>query len=156
MSSENALDLLNGLVMGFDQLLGLRYLSAQEDELVAEIPVTAQLQQPYGLVHGGVYASIAESMASSGAALTAIPRDQSVVGLENSTSFIRAVRAGTLKAVAKPLTRGRRSQVWEVRIYGDDGRLAAIGRVRMLCLDKGAVIAGEPPRVRAPGRSNDA
>lgn len=69
--------------------------------------------QAYGIVHGGVYAGIIESLASVGAAIHALAEGKSVVGLENHTSFLRAVRSGTLHGVAKPLTRGRRSPVWE-------------------------------------------
>ncbi|HSR24744.1 MAG TPA: PaaI family thioesterase, partial [Candidatus Eisenbacteria bacterium] len=66
--------------------------------------------------------------------LVAMPRGQRVVGLENSTSFIRAVRSGRLHASARPLTRGRTSQVWEASIYDEREQLVAHGRVRLLCL----------------------
>jgi uncharacterized protein (TIGR00369 family) len=59
-----------------------------------------------------------------------------VVGLENNTSFIRAVSSGRLHAVARPVTRGRRTQVWEAWIRDEDERLVAQGRVRLLCLDQ--------------------
>src|SRR5438552_4033944 len=90
-----------------------------------------------------------ESLASIGAALYALPRSQSVVGLENNTSFIRAVRAGaTLRAVATPITRGRKTQVWDAKVEDGDGRVVATGRVRLLCLDKEEALAGE--QVRGP------
>ena len=65
-----------------------------------------------------------------------------MVGLENHTSFLRAVRSGKLRAVAKPLTRGRRSQVWEGSVYDEEGRLAATGRVRLLVLEPETDLAG--------------
>jgi uncharacterized protein (TIGR00369 family) len=71
-------------------------------------------------------------------------RGQTVVGLENHTSFLRAVRSGRLRAVALPLTRGRRTQVWEATVTDEEGRIAATGRVRLMCLDEGTVLAGEP------------
>jgi uncharacterized protein (TIGR00369 family) len=107
------------------------------------VPVGPQLTQPYGLVHGGVYSSIVETLASVGAALFAMQKGQTTVGLENTTSFLRAVRSGTLFGISRPLHRGRATQVWEVEIRGDDGKLAATGRVRMLCLEPGATVAGE-------------
>lgn len=128
---------------GFEVSIGLTFTRASGDEVACEVPVGPQLLQPYGLVHGGVYASIVETLASVGAALYAMPRGQSCVGLENTTSFLRAVRSGTLIGVSKPLQRGRTTQVWEVEVRGDDGTLAATGRVRMLCLDPGRQIAGE-------------
>jgi uncharacterized protein (TIGR00369 family) len=137
----------NSRLGGLNELIGLRFVKATKDELVATVEVTPSLHQPYGLVHGGLYCTIVETLCSAGAALTAMPRGQSTVGLENHTSFIRAVRDGTLTGTARPLTRGRRTQVWEVELRGDDGKLAATGRVRMLNLEAGAAVAGETVRV---------
>jgi uncharacterized protein (TIGR00369 family) len=134
---------------GFNTVLGLQFVSITYDEVVAEIPVTTSLQQPYGIVHGGVYCSIVETLASTGAALNAAPRGYHCVGLENSTSFLHAVRDGVLRAVATPLARGKRSQVWTVAITDGSGRAVATGRVRMLGIEQGAAIAGETVRVKA-------
>lgn len=140
---DNIVELINARRGGFNEGLGLRFVHIAYDEIRAEIPVGPHLHQPYGLVHGGVYASIVETLASTGAAVNARPLGYHTVGLENSTSFLRAVREGTLQARAVPLTRGRRTQVWEVTVTGDDGRVAATGRVRMICLEVGAEVAGE-------------
>ncbi len=78
-------------------------------------------------------------LASVGAALVAHSRGQRVVGLENNTSFIRAVRSGVLHAVARPVTRGRTTQVWEAHVRDADERLIAQGRVRLLCLSHDAL-----------------
>ena len=75
-------------------------------------------------------------MASIGAAMVAHPRGQHVVGLENTTTFIRAVRSGKLTGVARPVTRGRSSQVWEAWIRNDKAELVAQGHVRLLCVDE--------------------
>ena len=69
-------------------------------------------------------------------------RGQTVVGLENSTAFIRAARGGVLRVTARPLTRGRRTQVWDATVTDADGALLATGRVRLMCLDAGADLAG--------------
>jgi len=140
---ENIVELLNASLGGFNKLLGLRFVSAGYEEVVAEIPVRPELLQPYGLVHGGVYASMLETLASTGAALNAMPLGRHTVGLENSTTFLRAVRSGTLRARAVPLARGRRTQVWEVTVRDQTDRRVASGRVRLLCLDADATIAGE-------------
>ena len=77
----------------------------------------------------------------------ALPRNQTVVGLENNTSFVRAVRSGAkLHAVATPITRGRRTQVWESRVLDDQERIVAAGRVRLLCLEQEQELAGEQVR----------
>ncbi|MGO9838900.1 MAG: PaaI family thioesterase [Polyangiaceae bacterium] len=132
---------------GWNSAMGLNFVSASADEVVAECEVGPQHCQPHGIVHGGVYASMVETVASVGAALHAMPHGQSVVGLENHTSFLRAVRSGTLRATARPLTRGRRTQVWESTITDASGRVAATGRVRLLCLEADAVLAGESAKV---------
>lgn len=143
MAEVDHVTMLNAARGGFECALGLTFTRASADEVACEVPVGAHLHQPYGLVHGGVYASIIETLASVGAALYAMPNGQTTVGLENTTSFLRAVRSGKLLAVARPQHRGRQTQVWEVEVRGEDGKLAATGRVRMLCLAPGAKIAGE-------------
>ena len=140
---ENTVDVLNSMLGGFNTLIGLRFTSATYEKVCAEVPVTAKLHQPYGLVHGGVYSSMIETLASVGAAINAMPKGQSTVGLENTTSFLRAARSGTLYGEAIPLTRGKRTHVWEVTIRDDEKRLLATGRVRMICLEKGAAVAGK-------------
>lgn len=128
---------------GWMGAMSIRLVSATRDEVVAEVTLGPVHLQAYGIVHGGVHAGIIESIASIGAALNVMPRGHSVVGLENHTSFLRAVRSGTLRAVAKPLSRGRRSQVWEGSVHDDQGRLAATGRVRLLVLEPESQVAGE-------------
>jgi uncharacterized protein (TIGR00369 family) len=79
-----------------------------------------------------------------GAYLFARERGQHVVGLENSTSFIRAVHAGAkLHAVATPIQRGRQTQVWHGEVFDEQDRLVASGRVRLLCLSEDQRLAGE-------------
>jgi uncharacterized protein (TIGR00369 family) len=146
--SQDFAQMLNEHRGGWNEAMGLRFVRATADEVVAELEVGPIHQQPYGIVHGGVHAGVIETLASTGAALAAGARGQSVVGLENATSFIRAVRAGTLRATARPITRGRRTQVWETVIVDSEGHTIAIGRVRLLCLDPGATIAGEPAAVK--------
>ena len=145
---ENLLEFLNTNVMGFNKTMGLRFTSATIDEVTAVVPIAEHLHQPYGLVHGGVYASIAETLASCGAAISAGQRGQSVVGLENTTSFLRALREGNIRGVAKALVRGRKFHVWDVQLFGDNGKLAATGRVRLACLEAGTLVAGKAPQVR--------
>lgn len=139
---------LNAQRDGWNAAMGVRYVRATLDEVVAEWDIGPQHLQAYGIVHGGVYAGIIETIASIGAALNAMPRGQSIVGLENSTSFIRAVREGTLRARATPITRGRRSQVWEATVTDPEGKIVSTGRVRLLALDGGAPIAGETVTVK--------
>jgi uncharacterized protein (TIGR00369 family) len=141
--AEDVSALLNGSRDGWNEAMGVRFVRATEDEVVVEWDVGPQHLRGYGIVHGGVHAGVIETIASVGAALHAITEGRSVVGLENSTSFIRAVREGRLRATATPLTRGRRSQVWEGTVTDAEGRLVAKGRVRLLCLEPDVAVAGQ-------------
>jgi uncharacterized protein (TIGR00369 family) len=135
---------LNEMPEGWLQAMGVTITLATKDEVRAELTVGPEHLQGYGIVHGGVHCGLIESLASIGAALFALPKGQSVVGLENHTSFIRAVRTGTkLRAVSTPVTRGNRTQVWEARVIDEEDRTVATGRVRLLCLDSDQSLAGE-------------
>jgi 1,4-dihydroxy-2-naphthoyl-CoA hydrolase len=137
----------NAHLGGFERAIGLRFTAISADEFVAEVPVAPHLTQPYGIVHGGVYASIIETLASAGAALHAMREGKTSVGLENTTAFVRAVRGGTLIATARPIHRGRSSQVWGVEIHESE-KLVATGRVRTMTLERGAAVAGETVTVK--------
>lgn len=128
-------DMINSLP-GWVKEMGIVILTASPDEVTCEWQVTEKHHQGYGIVHGGVHCGVVETLASIGAALVAHPRGQRVVGLENSTSFLRAVRSGKLHAAARPVTRGRTSQVWEAWIRDEKDQLVAKGQVRLLCIDE--------------------
>jgi uncharacterized protein (TIGR00369 family) len=135
---------------GFDGAMGFRFVTTTRDEVVIEYTIDERHRQPYGIVHGGVHCAAVETACSTGAAMDAIPRGQAVVGVENHTSFIHAVRSGRVRVTAVPLTRGRRSQLWEATSRDEQGRIVASGRVRLLCLDAGADLAGEKVRPKVP------
>ena len=138
---------LNELPEGWLQAMGITITLATANEVRAEMTVGTEHLQGYGIVHGGVHCGLIETLASIGAALFALPRGQSVVGLENNTSFIRAVRSGAkLHAVSTPITRGRRTQVWEARVLDEQDQIVATGRVRLLCIEPDQAIAGEQVR----------
>jgi 1,4-dihydroxy-2-naphthoyl-CoA hydrolase len=119
----------------FDKLLGLRLEVASADLVRAVLPVTPDLHQPYGIVHGGVYTAMVETAASVGAHL-ALQGAGRVVGISNHTEFLRAVRRGELHAEATPMARGRSTQLWEVAVADERGRAVAHGRVRLMNLRK--------------------
>jgi uncharacterized protein (TIGR00369 family) len=144
-TSDEIVEFLNeSLVDGWAKTMGVRFVRATPDEVVAEIEIGPQHCQPYGIVHGGVYTGLVETLASVGAGLVALSRGQSVVGLDNHTTFLRAARSGRLRATATPLTRGSRTHVWEGAVRNDEGKLLAVGRVRLLCMETGSELAGKP------------
>ena len=114
---------------GFDGLYGLEIHGITEDEVTAQVPVRDDLKQPAGLVHGGVFASIAESMTSIGTWLAVRDDGMTAQGLSNQTSFLRPIVAGTIHAIARRRHRGRTTWVWEVEISDDEQRLCALVRM---------------------------
>ncbi|MFI6367668.1 PaaI family thioesterase [Nocardia sp. NPDC050630] len=126
---------------GFDALIGLEYLELGPDRVRAQWTVTPSLHQPAGIQHGGVYCAAVESVASTAAALWLGARGH-VVGVNNSTDFLRATREATLTAVATPIFRGRTQQLWEVDITDEQQRTVASGRVRLANISDTARLGG--------------
>jgi 1,4-dihydroxy-2-naphthoyl-CoA hydrolase len=113
----------------FDALYGLEILESSPEEVTAQVAVRDELKQPMGLVHGGVFASIAESIASLGTAWAVFEDGMMAQGLSNQTSFLRPILEGTIHARARRRHRGRTTWVWEVDITDDDDRLCALVRM---------------------------
>jgi 1,4-dihydroxy-2-naphthoyl-CoA hydrolase len=120
---------LNEHIVGFDRLYGLQLVEIADGEVRARVSLREELKQPMGLLHGGVFASIAESMASLATALGVLERGEAAMGLSNSTSFLRPVTEGSVHAHATRLHRGRTTWVWDVRFSDDAGHLCAVTRM---------------------------
>ena len=148
--SQETTQAMGRMLSGFDTTMGIRMVKLSRDEVVLEYDIDDRHRQPYGIVHGGMHCAVVEAACSAGAGMDAMQRGQAVVGVENHTSFIRAVRSGRVRVTATPLTRGRRSQVWEATSCNEAGQIVSTGRVRLLCLDPGTELAGEPVR-HTPG-----
>ncbi|WP_433472532.1 PaaI family thioesterase [Spirillospora sp. CA-142024] len=116
-----------------DETLGLLVTEASDREVVAELKVTDGLMQGYGIVHGGVYCAITETVCSVGAALT-VGLENQVVGVSNHTRFIRAVRGGRLVARARPVDCVDDHVTWQSTITDEKGRVVAEGTVNLLRL----------------------
>ena len=114
----------------FQELLGLEVTEATGDRVVCTCDIRPDMHQPYGILHGGVYCSMVETAASIAGA-TWLGNEGNVVGVVNTTNFIRASREGKLTATATPLQRGRTQQLWQVEIVNDSGQLCAHGQVRL-------------------------
>lgn len=114
---------------GFDALVGLTITELGDDLVRGEVPVRDDLKQPYGLVHGGVFAAIAESLASLATAVAVAAEGRQAMGQSNQTNFLRPIVAGTIHGTARARHRGRTSWVWDVEITDDEGRLCALTRM---------------------------
>jgi 1,4-dihydroxy-2-naphthoyl-CoA hydrolase len=120
---------INLLLQGFDRLYGLELLECSETEVRAEVSARAELKQPAGLIHGGVYAAMAESMASLATAIAVHAQGDTAMGLSNSTSFLRPITQGVVHGHATRLHRGRTTWVWDVRFSDDQDRTCAVTRM---------------------------
>ena len=119
------LDGLNGLV-------GIEFEEVGPDRCVLTLDIDERHHQPYGLVHGGIYCTLAETAASVGAAMYAMSQGmQGAVGVSNSTDFYRSTREGTIRAVATPIHRGRSQQVWQIEMTDANDRLVSRSQVRL-------------------------
>lgn len=128
---------------GFVSGIGLVFDGLDDGGVRAHLDCGPAHHQPYGIVHGGVYASIVETLASISAALDVAEDGKVVVGVSNSTDFLRAHRAGRIDAVAAPIHRGRLQQLWQVTITrASDDKVVARGQVRLQVLDPDQVRSG--------------
>ncbi|HEV7944174.1 MAG TPA: PaaI family thioesterase [Solirubrobacteraceae bacterium] len=120
---------INEAMIGFDRLYGLQVLECGAELARGRIEVRDELKQPAGLLHGGVLASIAESLASLATAIAVVTDGNAAMGLSNQTSFLRPVTEGTVTATATRLHKGRTTWVWDVRFEDELGRLCAVTRM---------------------------
>jgi uncharacterized protein (TIGR00369 family) len=125
---ENAFDATIGFVVDEAGELG---------RCTGTLPVTPKVCQPMGIIHGGVYAALAETLASMGTAQGVLPLGKVPLGMSNNTSFLRPVSEGSVHADAHAIHRGRTSWVWDIEMRDDEGRLCATSRVTIAVRDQG-------------------
>ena len=123
---------------GFDGLYGLEITDLSDEIVRGQVTVRTELKQPAGLVHGGVYASIAEALASWGTMVGVVEDGKVAMGLSNQTSFLRPITHGSVHAVAIRKHRGRTTWVWEVEMSDDEGRLCVLTRMTIAVREGGA------------------
>ena len=114
---------------GFDAFYGMELLEVGPERATAQLLIRDEHKQPFGLLHGGVYAAMAEGLASIATASVVLGQGNAASGMSNQTSFLRPVLDGTVHAVAECRHAGRTTWVWEVEFSDDLGRLCALSRV---------------------------
>jgi 1,4-dihydroxy-2-naphthoyl-CoA hydrolase len=129
MEARPPIKLPLALDQGFDGLYGLELIELSDEVARGRVIVRDELKHPTGLVHGGVYAAIAEALASFGTAVVVVGEGKLPMGLSNQTSFLRPITDGTIDAVARRRHRGRTTWVWEVEIFDDQEQLCVLSRV---------------------------
>lgn len=118
------------------ELIGVEHLEAGEDLVRARVPVTDRILQPYGLVHGGVYAVLAEIVTSKATHDAVTGEGKAAFGQSNDVTFLRPISEGHVNADARPRHRGRTSWVWQVELTDDEGRLCALAQVVVAVRDR--------------------
>ena len=113
--------------------LGIEYLEIGDDYLVGRVPVDHRTRQPFGLLHGGVSVVLAETLGSV-SAMYASPPDWRCVGLDINANHIRGVQSGWVTGTARPVHIGRTTQVWQIDMVNDEGKLSCVSRITMAML----------------------
>jgi 1,4-dihydroxy-2-naphthoyl-CoA hydrolase len=121
---------------GMATTIGIELITLTPDKVIATMPVDHRTLQPFGLLHGGASAALAETVASLGAFLNIDPDKQAAVGVELNANHLRAKRDGIVTATATPIHRGRRTHVWEIRIEDESSRLVCVSRCTLAIVDR--------------------
>ena len=116
--------------------LGIRITEIGADYLRATMPVTAQVHQPYGMLHGGASVALAETAGSVAAMLCVDPQKYLCLGQEINANHLRAISSGTVTATARPLHIGGRSHVWSIEIRDEKERLVCVSRLTMAIVER--------------------
>src|SRR5487761_2406844 len=138
--SSITLDQLNALNRNtMMAAIGIVFTEVGDDYLRATMPVDARTHQPFGLLHGGASAALAETLGSTGGMLVLDSAQQIVVGLEINANHLRGVKSGTVTGTARALHLGRSTQVWEIRIEDEQQRLVCISRLTLAVVPRNVV-----------------
>ena len=137
---ETSLEHLNGWSRHtLMEALGIRLTALGDDWLQGTMPVDHRTHQPYGLLHGGASVALAETLGSTAAMLTLDAEKERAVGLDINANHMRGVTSGSVTGTARPLHLGRSTQVWEIRIEDEAGKLVCISRLTMAVVPATAV-----------------
>ncbi len=110
------------------ETLGIRFVETTPDLVVLEMDVGPLVHQPFGLLHGGASAVMAESAASIGSYLNCDQETEYTVGVDLNITHLRAKSSGVVTATARPIRKGRTVQVWGIDLVGEDGKAVAVAR----------------------------
>jgi 1,4-dihydroxy-2-naphthoyl-CoA hydrolase len=137
---DTSLEHLNGWSRNtLMEALGIRLTAVGDDWLQGTMPVDHRTHQPYGLLHGGASVALAETLGSTAAMLTLDPEKERAVGLDINANHVRGVTGGVVTGTARPLHIGRSTQVWEIRIEEEHGKLVCMSRLTMAVVPMTAV-----------------
>lgn len=115
--------------------LGIQFTEVGDDFLAAQMPVDERTRQPFGILHGGASATLAETVGSIAGAFCVDVEKKRVVGLELNCNHIRSVTEGTVTCTGRPLHLGSLTQVWDLRILSEQNKLVCVARLTLAVLD---------------------
>lgn len=121
---------------GLAATIGIEVSTLRDDLVIATMPVNENTRQPFGILHGGASAALAETVASLGAYMNVDPDTQAAVGVELNANHISAKRDGIVTATATPVQRGRTIHVWDIRIEDENKKLVCVSRCTLAIVSK--------------------
>lgn len=137
MDKEKTLKALNNLNKNtLMQTLEIEFVAIDNDSVTAKMPVKSSVHQPYGILHGGATAALAETVGSCASALFIDTKTKIVKGIELSINHIKSVKEGFVYGIAKPIHKGRTTHLWEVRVVDENDNLISICKLTNIVLDK--------------------
>ena len=137
MDTQKALDLLNSYNKNtLMETLEIEFTEVGDDFITAKMPVTSKVHQPYGILHGGATAALAETVGSSASAFFLNDTSKIVKGIELSINHLKSKKEGVVFATAKAIHRGRTTHLWEVKIVDEDHNLISLCKISNIVLDK--------------------
>lgn len=131
------LDMLNGLSKNtLMETLHIEFTEVGDDAITAKMPVNSRVYQPYGILHGGATAALAETVGSSASSLFVDTKKYTIKGIELSINHLKSKKDGTVFATAKAIHKGRTTHLWEIRIVDEEERLISICKLTNIILEK--------------------
>ena len=141
--------------VGLSKHIGIELIEAGDDFLKGRMPVDDRTLQPFGLLHGGASVVLAETLASIASAATVDLERQTIVGLEINANHLRGVRKGYVTGIARPIHLGRTTQVWDIRLFDEDGKPTCISRCTTAIIERRAADQGHSADAQASGSASE-
>lgn len=137
MDTEKTLLALNNLNKNtLMETLNIEFVDVGEDFVTAKMPVNSSVYQPYGILHGGATAALAETVGSCASALFVDTKTKIVKGIELSINHLKSKKEGTVFGIARPIHKGRTTHLWEIKIVDENQQLISICKLTNIVLDK--------------------
>jgi 1,4-dihydroxy-2-naphthoyl-CoA hydrolase len=118
------------------ETLEIEYIDIGDDFLVAKMPVNTRVYQPYGLLHGGATAALAESVGSAASSFFVDNSKFIVKGIELSINHLKSIKEGEVTATAKIIHKGRTTHLWEIKVRNENNDLISVGKLTNIVLEK--------------------